>query len=181
MVWPSAPYYTTTIPTRCKKLFTWKTNGGIECVLCNCFHVILSFSFFDSEFEMLDPYEIQSNNKKVNTFHSFLTFFPRHGTQFNWQRHPIRIIKGDTLYHQLWVWSVVWKSTSSYITSRLVHVDVWRIDRSTSLPLVVDVAHLSAHILVDTPTCDVRRGRFAKWLVTANHTHAWCYNMSPLN
>ena len=33
--------------------------------------------------------------------------------------------------------------------------------------------------MTDTPTCDVRRGRFSKRLVPANHTHTgWC-NTSP--
>ena len=35
-----------------------------------------------------------------------------------------------------------------------------------------NVAHLS-YISVDTPTCDVIRGRYSKRLVTANHTHTW--------
>ena len=33
----------------------------------------------------------------------------------------------------------------------------------------------------DTPTCDVRRGVISIRLVTANHTHTWWYNKSPLN
>ena len=36
-----------------------------------------------------------------------------------------------------------------------------------------------AHILVDTPTCDVRKGRFSKRLVTAHNTHTWWFNMGP--
>ena len=31
------------------------------------------------------------------------------------------------------------------------------------------------------PTCDVRRGRFSKWIVTAYHTHTWWYNTSPFD
>ena len=34
---------------------------------------------------------------------------------------------------------------------------------------------------VDTPTCDVRRGRLTKRLVAANHTHTWWCVMSPLS
>ena len=30
------------------------------------------------------------------------------------------------------------------------------------------------------PTCDVRRGRFSKGLVTVDHTHTWWCNTSPL-
>ena len=30
------------------------------------------------------------------------------------------------------------------------------------------------------PTSDVRRGRFSKRRVTANHSHTWWHNMSPL-
>ena len=33
---------------------------------------------------------------------------------------------------------------------------------------------------MDTPTCDVRRGTFSKWLVMANHAHTWWYNISLL-
>ena len=40
-----------------------------------------------------------------------------------------------------------------------------------------------AHVRVETPTCDVRRGRLKKngleWLIT--NTPTWWYNMSPLN
>ena len=31
------------------------------------------------------------------------------------------------------------------------------------------------HIWVDTPTCDARKGRFLKRLVTTDHTHSWWY------
>ena len=40
------------------------------------------------------------------------------------------------------------------------------------------IQHL--HIFRDTPTCDVRRGRYSKQLVAANPPHTWWYNMSPL-
>ena len=40
------------------------------------------------------------------------------------------------------------------------------------------IQHL--HIYRDTPTCDVRRGRYSKQLVAANPPHTWWYNMSPL-
>ena len=56
------------------------------------------------------------------------------------------------------------------------------LDRSVYQPTkwtVANVGHLSVTHLVDTPTCDVIRGRFPKRLVRANHTTPG--GMSPMS
>ena len=75
-----------------------------------------------------------------------------------------------------------WKSASSDITSGRVNLDVRWIDQSISLPrgLYQVLLIYPSYIYVDAPTRDVRRGRFSKRLVAANHTHTWWNNMSPL-
>ena len=76
-----------------------------------------------------------------------------------------------------------WKSASSDIVGGRVHLDIWRIETVATFATVHWAGwwtDLSSIHLGDTPTCDVRRGRFAKRFVTANQTHTLSYNMSPL-
>ena len=62
-----------------------------------------------------------------------------------------------------------------------VHLDVCLIDQSTSLPSgLKQTLLLYPSNMVDTPTCDVIRGRFFKTACKANHTHTWWHVMRPL-
>ena len=80
------------------------------------------------------------------------------------------------------VWLAVTRKSASTVITRRHCPPRCMLDRSvyqTTQWTVANLAHLSV-IEVDTPTCDVRRGWFSKRLVTANHTHTWWYDTSPL-
>ena len=82
-------------------------------------------------------------------------------------------IKGDILHTPPGFSDHVGISTLMCADGSVYQPTQWTVENVAYL----SVTHLGGHI---TPTCDVRSSTFPKRLVTANHTHTWWYNMSPL-
>ena len=80
--------------------------------------------------------------------------------------------KGDTLYHQVWAWLSIPSG------SKNVHLEVCWIDQPTQWTVATGRLINPPYFWVDTPTCDVTKRRWHRFLKPpgmANQAHTWCY------